>query len=189
MARPRSTQAHESVLKAALTLIAERGIEGASMDAIARLSGVSKATVYKHWSSKEELCLEAICRLNGEMPVFASGNPRADAIELLRFLARIRKPEMGQIWPRIAGYAASNPEFGKAWRAHLMEPRRAELTRLLQQAVEQGELRADLDADLAMDLLIGPVMHRRFMNADVPADIPERVVDAFWRAHAPSVKR
>jgi AcrR family transcriptional regulator len=189
MARPRSVQAHEKVLKAALTLIAERGIESASMDAIARLSGVSKATVYKHWSSKEALCLEAICRLNGDLLVFASGNPRTDAIELLLHLAHDRKPEMGQIWPRIVGYSASNPEFGKAWRAQLMEPRRAALIRVLQQAVEQGELRADLDADLSMDLLIGPVMHRRFMNADVPPDVPQRVVDAFWRAHAPPPKR
>jgi hypothetical protein len=123
------------------------------------------------------------------LPVFASGNARTDAIELLRHLARLRKPEMGQIWPRIVGYAASNPEFGKAWRAQLMEPRRAALTRVLQEAVAQGALRADLDADLSMDLLIGPVMHRRFMNADVPPDIPERVVDAFWRAHAPLAKR
>ena len=47
-------------LEGGAQLIAERGIEGASMDAIARLSGVSKATLYKHWSSKEKLCLEAI---------------------------------------------------------------------------------------------------------------------------------
>src|SRR5271165_5173774 len=154
MPRPRSVHAHEKVLKAALTLIAERGIEGASMDAIARLSGVSKATVYKHWSSKEELCLEAICRLNGDLPVFASGNARTDAIDLLRHLARLRKPEMGQIWPHIVGYAASNPEFGKAWQDQLMEPRRAALMRVLHEAVAQGALRPDLDLDLSMDLLI-----------------------------------
>jgi AcrR family transcriptional regulator len=186
MARPRSAQAHEKVLKAALALVAEHGIEGASMDAIARLSGVSKATVYKHWASKEELCLEAICHLSGAMPAFASGDARGDIVDFLRHLARVQKPEtLGRIWPRVIGYAASNPAFAKAWREHSMEPRRAELTRLLQQAISQGELRRDIDLDLAMDLLIGPVMHRRFMNTTVPAKVPERVVDAFWRAHAP----
>lgn len=156
------------------------------MDAIARVSGVSKATVYKHWTSKEELCLEAICHLSSAMPVFASGNARADIVGFLRHLARMQKPEtLGRIWPRIVGYAASNPAFAKAWREHSMKPRRAELTRLLQQAISKGELRGDIDPDLAMDLLIGPVMHRRFMSTTVPAKIPERVVDAFWRAYAP----
>ena len=185
MARPRSTQAHERVLKAALTLIAERGIEGASMDAIARLSGVSKATVYKHWSSKEELCLEAICQLNEERCRCSLQGTRAPM-----------PSSCYAFWP---GYASRRWEDLAAHRrlcgeqsgvresmaCTLMEPRRAELTRLLQQAIAKGELRADLDPDLAMDLLIGPVMHRRFMNADVPAEIPERVVDAFWRAYAP----
>ena len=186
MARTRSVQAHEKVLNAALTLIAEHGIEGASMDAIARVSGVSKATVYKHWSSKEDLCLEAIRHVSGEIPVFASGNIRADVTKFLRHLARLQKPEtLGRIWPRIIGYAASNPAFAKAWREHSMQPRRVELTRLLQLAISKGELRADLDPDLAMDLLIGPVMHRRFMNTAVPTNVPKLVVDAFWRAYAP----
>ncbi len=185
MARPRSAQAHEKVLKAALALVGEHGIEGTSMDAIARLSGVSKATVYKHWASKEELCLEAICHLSGDIPVFDSGDPRKDIISFLRHLAHMQKPEtLGRIWPRIIGYAASNPEFAKAWRDHSMEPRRAALNRLLQQAILQGELRRGIDPDLAMDLLIGPVMHRRFMNTTVPAKVPEYVVDAFWRAYA-----
>ncbi|HMV48309.1 MAG TPA: helix-turn-helix domain-containing protein, partial [Blastocatellia bacterium] len=62
MARPRSAQAHEQVLEAALRLFAERGIDATSMDAIAEASGVSKATIYKHWADKNTLCLEALAR-------------------------------------------------------------------------------------------------------------------------------
>jgi AcrR family transcriptional regulator len=185
MPRPRSILAHQKVLKAVLEMIAERGIENSSMDAIARASGVSKATIYKHWSSKEDLCLESIRCLQGEMPEFKSTAPRADVVKFLKHFAQMRKPEtLGRIWPRIASYAASNPAFAKAWRAHMMDPRRAILTQLLERAVAKGELRPDLDSDLAMDLLIGPIMHRRFMNAAVPPDVPERVVDAFWKSHA-----
>ena len=81
MARPRSIAAHRKVLDAALNLFAERGIDATSMDAIAEASGVSKATIYKHWREKDELCLEALGYLHGvdeEPPVFDSGDLRAD---------------------------------------------------------------------------------------------------------------
>jgi AcrR family transcriptional regulator len=80
MARTRSASAHRKVLEAALALVAERGEEGASMDSIAELSGVSKATVYKHWSDKEALILEMLADLHGLhiFPQFNSADTRAD---------------------------------------------------------------------------------------------------------------
>ena len=60
MPRSRSTRAHQQVLDAALKLFARRGIDPTSMDAIAAASGVSKATIYKHWRDKDALCLEAL---------------------------------------------------------------------------------------------------------------------------------
>ena len=53
MGRPRSEQAHVRVLEAAAGLFADQGIDATSMDAIAEASGVSKATIYKHWPDKE----------------------------------------------------------------------------------------------------------------------------------------
>jgi AcrR family transcriptional regulator len=183
MPRTRSAQAHEKVLKAAIETIAERGIEGASMDAIAQLSGVSKATVYKHWASKEALCLEAITTMQGDLPEFDTGNPRADITSLLRHLARARKSEIwNKIWPRLIGFAQSNPEFAQALRSRSTEPRRAQLARLLRQAASKGELRADIDVDFAMDLLVGPVMHRRFMGTETGPDTAEKIVDVFYKA-------
>ena len=62
MARTPSLQAHASVLAAALELFCERGIDTTSMDAIAEKSGVSKATIYKHWADKAALCLDVLAR-------------------------------------------------------------------------------------------------------------------------------
>jgi hypothetical protein len=53
---------------------------------------------------------------------------------------------------------------------------------LLRQAAALGELRSDIDVDFAMDLLVGPVMHRRFMGVEADPDTAEKVVDVFWRA-------
>src|ERR1700759_3438503 len=88
MARPRSAQAHNNVLMAAVELFSERGIEATSMDSIAEASGVSKATIYKHWPDKDSLCLEVMGYLHGvdeEPPISASGVFRSDLIAQLQY--------------------------------------------------------------------------------------------------------
>jgi AcrR family transcriptional regulator len=181
MARTRSARAHEDAINAALELIAARGIDVTSMDAIADASGVSKATLYKHWPTKEALCLEAIGSVDGELPLFDSGNPRADLVELLRHISQKRNPGLAaKLWPRVIGHAAGNPAFGAALKARFEEPRRAQVTRLIKAAIASGELRRDLDIEIAPDLLMGPVLHRCFVDATSPADLAERVVSAYW---------
>src|SRR5579862_458232 len=108
MSRTPSVEAHEKVLESAIQLIGECGIEGASMDAIARRSGVSKATVYKHWKDKDSLCIDVLSRLRLRPPEFRSGNPRRDLLSLLTHLALASKPaQLLKILPRIIGYAAA----------------------------------------------------------------------------------
>ncbi len=164
----------------------DRGIEGTSVDEIAQVSGVSKATIYKHWTSKDNLCIEAIGRLKCDLPVFDSGNPRADATELLRHLAQTKKPEaLSRIWPRVIGYAANNPEFAKAFRARIGDGPRTRLSGLLQAAADKGDLRGGLDVEIALDVLLGPILYLRFMQAPVPPELPEYVIGAFWRLNSP----
>lgn len=166
----------------------DRGIEATSVDEIAQVSGVSKATIYKHWTSKDDLCIEAISRLKCDLPVFDSGSPRADVTELLRHIALTKKPEaLSRIWPRVIGYAAGNAAFAKAFRARMADGPRTQLGGLLRKAIEKGELRPDIDLEMALDVLLGPIFYRRFMQAAVPPELPEYVIDCFWRVNtAPS---
>src|SRR5438034_7845011 len=115
MPRIRSARAHEQVLIAAQELFSERGIDGASMDAVAEASGVSKATIYKHWPDKDALCLEAMAHLCGQdqpPPVFDSGDVRADLIALLSHEPPRPYPDLqARIMPHLMAYAARNPTF------------------------------------------------------------------------------
>lgn len=190
MARTRSARAHEEVLKATLKLLTDRGIDATSVDAIAEVSGVSKATIYKHWRTKEKICLEALNKVDGQPPVFDSDDPRSDLVELLEYIARSRKPDTpGKLWTRIVGYAVGNPAFGNALRARYVEPRNAQIRRLIRRAISQGQLRDDLDLGIAPDMLFGPIMNRRLVNTVVPPDLPEKLVDAYWKANAPDSAR
>jgi AcrR family transcriptional regulator len=186
VARTPSVAAHDKVLEAAAELIGERGIEGASMDAIAQLSGVSKATVYKHWKDKEALCIDMVGKLRTLPPEFRSGDSRRDLIGLLKHLSKENKPDrLMKIWPRIIGYAIANPKFARALQEHSFGPRRAQISRILAEAAMRGELPDGIEPNFAMDLLVGPIMHRRLTTGKVPAGLAKQVVDRFWRSWGP----
>jgi len=188
MARRRSTEAHHQVLDAAMKLFAERGMDGASMDAISDASGVSKATIYKHWADKDALCLDVLTHLSEELPVFDSGDARADLVALLSYRPPEKQSQMqSRMIPHFMAYASRNPAFGLAWRARVMEPPRVQIIQILKRAITGKELPANLDLDLSVALLVGPMMYRHILmmnKVKLPDDMPERVVAAFWKAHA-----
>jgi AcrR family transcriptional regulator len=189
MPRTRSETAHKKVVQAALKLVAERGVDATSMDAIAAASGVSKATIYKHWADKEALLLEMMATFSGlhSRPAFDSGNTRADMIAVLAYRPKENTRMRERLTPHFVAYSARNVEFGHAWRNLVTEPPRRELKHLIAQGVAKGELAVSLDMDLCLALLLGPVLYwhifLRKTNAEARV-LAEGVVEVFWRAFA-----
>ena len=67
--RPRSEQADQAIIDAALSLFAESGPEGLCIERVAARAGVGKATIYRRWPGKEDLLLDAIAALKAPMPL------------------------------------------------------------------------------------------------------------------------
>jgi AcrR family transcriptional regulator len=199
MARTRSEQLHRKVLEAALNLFAERGIESTSMDAIAEASGVSKATIYQHWEDKDALCLETLCCLSGhqgELPVFDSGDLRADLIAQLSYEPAAERKQMRErLMPHIIAYSTRNKAFGERWKASALEWPRIQLKRILRRACAEGRLNPALNLDVAYALLLGPLLYRNIFTNQFTAKLPEnfieQIVDTVCRAYAaePAARR
>jgi AcrR family transcriptional regulator len=187
MARTRSAIAHQKVLSAALELVAERGVNATSMDAIAQKSGVSKATIYKHWADKDALLLDIMAEVHGlhARPVFDSGNTREDMIAVLSYKPREMADLRERLMPQFIAYSASNVTFGTAWRNMVMEPPRRELKHLMKLGIGKGELSPDLDLDLALAMLLGPMIYWHVFlrrTAEEPRALAEGILEGFWRA-------
>ncbi len=191
MVRTRSNEAHEKVIRAALELFGERGIDGTSMDAIARLSGVSKATIYNHWADKEALLMEVMVFVNG----LDREREDVDTGDLCRDLSTVlsRRPpndmdaERNRIMPTLIAYSAVHVEFGRAWRKRVTEPPRQALRRILERGIERGCLPTDLDMDTSLALLLGPMLYVHIFSKDDPQNRPDlgpKVAEAFCRAFA-----
>jgi AcrR family transcriptional regulator len=191
MARQRSEEAHDRVLRAALELFGARGIDATSMDAIAQSSGVSKATIYNHWVNKEELLLDVMLMVNG-----LDRDPEdIDSGDLCHDLATVlsrRPPDefdvaRGRMMPAMIAYSAVHHEFGEAWRHRVMEPSRVCLKRILRRGIKRRLLPATLDMDAAIALLLGPLLYGHIFHKEAhagPYDFGRLAAESFWRAYA-----
>jgi AcrR family transcriptional regulator len=115
MSRGLSAHAHSKVLESATELFADRGIDATSVDAIAAASGVSKATIYKHWADKDALCLEVmqfVHELDDGPPEVDSGDLRADLIAFLKYEPSRKKAAIiKKLTPHLIAYSARNEAF------------------------------------------------------------------------------
>ncbi|GAC1355144.1 MAG: TetR/AcrR family transcriptional regulator [Vulcanimicrobiaceae bacterium] len=178
--RPRDRGIDQRILEGTLSVVAERGIGGAAMDEIALRSGVSKATIYGRWASKELLCLEAIRFLQTSLPVYRSNNPRSDCVKMLSDYLAIHE----RIVPRILAEISDNTQVAELFDTTIIQPRRDLCIDIVQRAIANHQLGVNTDIQLAVDLLIGPVFYRRLISGSTTPDgaLPHRIVDAVWAA-------
>ena len=161
--RPRSEKAREAVLAAAAELLLARGLGAVSMDAVAERAGVSKATIYRWWPTKETLALDALYHeWAAARPAAAdTGSLRGDLLSLLRPWVRlVGKRPYGRVIAVLVAEAQTDPAFARQYRDRFVEPRRAQIRPILQHAIECGELPSTTNVELALDLLYGPLYHR-----------------------------
>ncbi|HEX3605408.1 MAG TPA: helix-turn-helix domain-containing protein, partial [Candidatus Dormibacteraeota bacterium] len=77
----------EVIAGAVIQALVERGYDGMTVDHVARLAGVGRATLYRRWPTKTAMVIDALQR--GRIPALEdpdSGDPRADFLGLLRTL-------------------------------------------------------------------------------------------------------
>jgi AcrR family transcriptional regulator len=164
--RPRSTTAGNTILDATLALLGEGGFQALSMDAVAARAGVSKATIYRRWSSREAMVADAVLRLSRTVPTPDTGSIHGDLLAILQGLAAIlATPQSTRLVSGLLARAAVDARLGRALREGFLAERRASARKVFERAIARGELRADLDLELAIDLAAAPLYYRCLVSA------------------------
>jgi len=148
----------DSLTDVALRVFAERGFDGASMDDVAREAGVTKAALYHHVASKDELlerglsrALEALFAVLVE-PAAQTGTPIARLRHIVRRVVELAiavRPEL-TVLVRVRGNSAV--ERRAIARRKQFDAAVAEIVRAAQAA---GECDPALDAGLFTRLTFG----------------------------------
>lgn len=184
--RPRDPLLDRAILDAALELLGDGGAEALTIEAVATLARVSRATVYRRYANRVDL-MEAAFIAAAAPPQDAprTGSVAADLIELIERLNRaLVESDSGRLLPVMLAAARDSSEVREALQRFTSSRRTPMLASLLA-GVDRGELRDDTDLDLAADMLVGAVIHRMFMrNSVMDADDVTALVDVLLRGLA-----
>jgi AcrR family transcriptional regulator len=180
--RPRSEERRQAILDAAIELLLAQGLEEVSMDEVAERAGVSKATIYRWWPTKETLALDALYH---EWDTFRpslpdTGSLRGDLLALVRpWVRRARKRPYARVVAALVEETHTDPDFAKLYHERFVNPRRDPARAILERAIERDQIPDDTNIELALDLLYGPLFHR-LLHAHAPLSdrFVESVVDA-----------
>lgn len=180
--RPRSEKSKAAILAVAGELLLERGLDAVSMDAIAERAGVSKATIYRWWPTKETLAIDALYEdWAAAYPVAPDTGCLRDDLRgvFLPWVDHIVKRPYARVLGALITRARTDEAFAKEFDQRLVQPRRDRARIVFARAIERGELPAGTDVELALDLLYGPVYHR-FLQGHLPLSrgFVEAVIDA-----------
>ncbi|MCH7598854.1 MAG: TetR/AcrR family transcriptional regulator [Myxococcales bacterium] len=179
--RPRSEEAHQAILDATLELLVELGFSALTVEGVANRAGVGKATIYRRWTSKLPLIVEAF----GQLPGFEdcdTGNLADDLKKMLRrYLEVFNSTALSAVLPSLAGERFHNPELSVLFDPVSIDRRRP-LIAAFERARERGELASDIDLELAADLVVGPIAVTLFFKGGrIKPEMVDPMVDLALR--------
>jgi AcrR family transcriptional regulator len=161
--RPRDAGADELILTATVELLNDGGIAGLSMDQVARRAGVSKATIYRRWVSKEELVLAALSA-QPTLDVPDTGSVRGDLLAYTATLAEIATRPTADVLPHLIEAACYDGRI-RASLNELSRSRQRALRAILRRGHDRGELDGG-DDDAIVDAILGAFFYRRLISGE-----------------------
>ena len=160
----RSRRAESAILEATIDLLGEVGWGGLTIDGIAARAGVGKATIYRHWSSKAEVAVEAFKAFIPALDDPDTGSFADDVrAVVLQMVDGMSNSPLAAILPSLVEAAERDPEVELLFKEFGMT-RRAVLRAIFTRAVRRGEVRDGIDPDVAIDILVAPLFMRRLIT-------------------------
>ncbi|MEU2283601.1 TetR/AcrR family transcriptional regulator [Streptomyces sp. NPDC013178] len=175
--RPRSAAADAAILAATREALVELGWSKLTLGDVATRAGVAKTTLYRRWAGKNELVVDAVAELFGELQLPDRGSLAAD-IEgvVLQFAAILARPEARSGLMAVVAESTRDDALRERIRSSIVEPQKGLVLEGRARAQARGELAPETDpeeaartVDLIFDMVAGAVVHRTLVSAE-PAD-------------------
>ncbi|QOV35459.1 TetR/AcrR family transcriptional regulator [Streptomyces ferrugineus] len=178
--RPRSAAADAAILAATREALVELGWSKLTLGDVATRAGVAKTTLYRRWSGKNELVVDAVAELFDELRLPDRGTLAAD-IEgvVLQFAAILARPEARSGLMAVVAESTRDDALRDRIRESIVDRQKRLVLEGRARAQARGELPPEPDAsesartvDLIFDVIAGAVVHRALVSAEP--------VDAAW---------
>jgi AcrR family transcriptional regulator len=170
----------EEILDATVAVVAELGYDRLTMDAVATAAKASKATLYRRWSTKAELVVDAISRAKGcPMPEDVdTGSLRGDLISMACGDGGFTDELPMSVIAGLITALHRDADLQKAFRERFLAPRLQLTHKMFERAVERGEIAPDVDIELLATTLPAVIVHHAYVLGVEPTDeLILRVID------------
>jgi AcrR family transcriptional regulator len=160
----RVIRTRNDILRAAVDVLTSEGLDAVTHHRLAEVAGYSRATIYKHWPTREALFLDAFSYRPGGAHSIPTGDLRADLIaELTMFRQGMERQRLDRALAALAALTTSIPEL-----AEIRDRLVAEGERVLLQLLTPVAQGAQLEA--AMRMLSGSVLQNALLHGQLPSD-------------------
>lgn len=163
----RSDRKHREIMQAATTLFVAKGYDGTSMDDIAAEAGVSKQTIYKHFTDKDRLFTAIVLATTQQVDhvvgmvlntLSSTGDLSSDLRKLARkFLEALMDEELLQVRRLVIANADRMPRLGRDWYSHGFDRVTDALASCFETLTEKKMLRTE-DARLSANHFTGMLL-------------------------------
>jgi AcrR family transcriptional regulator len=178
-ARPRvDGDREQEIFHATLSVLAEMGYDNMTLDAVATTAHASKATLYRRWSGKLPLVIDALKSMKASSSIPDTGNLRDDLLATYCSAGGVTDRASVDTFASVLTAVTRDPEFAEVFRAEIVEPKMLASRAIYERAQQRGEIPADADIDLFAHSLAGIVLHRHYVLGAFPDDdLVARVLD------------
>lgn len=179
---PRIERTRKVVLKATADLVAEVGYDNTTIEGVSDRCGVARSTIYRHWSGREELIVEAIKDRLLLGPEIDTGSVRSDVIAFLQDLVGWFVSRDGVMVVLSLLTAAHRDPVLRKLHCDATRARRDHLAQIIEKGIDRGELSAALDPKETANDLIGPFFYKKLvLHEDVDSEYAASRMDR-WLA-------
>jgi AcrR family transcriptional regulator len=176
--RPLDASRDVALRKAALELLAEIGYDRLTIDSVAARARASKTTIYRRWSGKAELIVDALNCLRGTAPVPDTGTLRGDLEAIAQNSTSTDSRFDAQLMIGLITALARDAELRLVVRERLIDPHKARLKQVFERAVERGEVPEDRNLDLLVSLFPALAIQHLLTFGEIPeASFAEQVMN------------
>ncbi len=179
--RPRVEGAREEqVLDATVDLLLEVGYDRLTMDSVAARAKAGKATLYRRWSSKQRLVVDAVNRSKRSVigPPPDTGSLRSDLLRCFAGADAVVPVVAHRLLGVVMSALQTDPEFASEFRMHFVLPRVGVMQEVYRRAAERDELRPGADVSIIAPALAAVLLHRALVLGEPITDsLVERVID------------
>ncbi len=181
--RPRCPTTHQAILDAANNLLDEIGFTNMSLEGIAARAGVGKATIYRRWSNKASVVMDAFLAATAKEIAFPNtSSAREDIRRQMRSVVKVLNGPRGRTIATLIGVVQSDNELAEAFRTRFVAVRRGEAKAVVQRGIANGEFKPDMDLESVLDCLYGPLYFRLLIGHEkASAKYADQLVDLVLR--------